>query len=1299
MADERLKAVGDIEKAYKQINDEFERSKKAVQDLTVVTNTLKDSQKELLDVAKSYKDVLKSTNDPKTIAALRETQTFHQKVDETIKKHITTTKELEDAEKKLMAERVKELQLQKAREKAVDDFTRKELASQKAIEKSRIDELRLQKAREKAVDDYTKKELQLQKAREKAKKTIEDEANAYKTLVRQTDKSQAEFKKLAAQYGVNSRQAQAARVKFEQLDNALRKVNAAARDGLRDVGRYGEAWRTAQSTLNKFGVGISIGFAAREGVRVLREFEEASADMAKTLGVSVDVAKELSMELLKLETGTAIEDLQKIAAIGGQMGIAKEDIIGFTASIDKLNVSLGDEFTGGAEEITREVGGLRNVLQDIKTDDVAEDVLRIGNALNVLGASGNATAPVITDFSKRISGIGIPLGLSTDQILGMSATLQELGVDAERGGTAVGRILQKMTTDVDGFAKLAGVPVDEFTNMINTDLYGAFQQVLKGTNKFKGDSVGLGTVLSDLGLEGSGASEVFLKLGGNIEFMNEKVALSGEALQNTDSIMEEFNTKNSTLGATIGYATNKIKEQLLEFDKSNGIALKLKNTIKFLADNFELIVTGLGKVIKAFVIFKGVMGGIRLVDRIKEWSSWRKEVAKGAESVGEASEGSKRFGQALKGAITTAVIALVMELAVAWLKVASGAKQAKEFVDAYNESASKQGDKAQANIDKINKQAQKEIDAIRLRKLGAEEEARLINDVNKRREQQLSSFADYQRKNAYQSAERLKQLKAERQALFDATIGGEDVLRATAASSDFGLGVKNPAIQRLEVLDKLITKYGSSVAGAAAKTKLYSDATDSVNQELLEFQINEGTLTETVVDGTGAVNTRTEAIEKETRAYKDLTEQLNAAEEAERTRLELVEDFNISGAEKNTESAIDQAKKAAEETGIIESERINNALANEEKLKRAKIERLYFERVEEAKNAEEVELAMEQYNQDVQSLDEEIFNRKNQLFEELNTAQEDYDKERLDAQQALLDAEIAAEEAAEEEKEKNRKKWLDAAKRTLDELAKATDEYADGRVESQERIIASEEKLLEAIQSGAEKGSLEQSQSIAKQEQKITEAQAEKIRLEREKQAIEFATAAITTFTNSLEGGATVPEAFADVALSQAGLKLILDQLPKYFHGTEDTGTKGVFNDQFGAVTGVTHANERVLTANDNAKLKGIDNDTLVDSALKYMELQRNPAIGMDGYIQMMMMQPHISTPIFDDDRMVKEIGFLKKEMKGIRKDLQNLTFPESNVGEIIGQAMTIIDKDSKGNSVHTVLRKPRNSNFGKTQA
>lgn len=335
------------------------------------------------------------------------------------------------------------------------------------------------------------------------------------------------------------------------------------------------------------------------GVTTTIKLEDKLADVQKTTGMAADEANRLKQTLFSLNTRSSIDDLLSIATIGGQVGVATNQIEGFTKAVDKVTVALGDEFSGGAEEVAGVLGKLRNTFSDMRTDEIGDDLLHIGNAINALGASGFATGPVVSDFANRIGGVGIPLGLSTGEVLGLSASLQELGINAERGGTAVSRTLQRMLTNTEEFANFAGMAVGDFKEMLNTDLYGAFQQVLKGSQKYQNDATGMGEALDKLGLTGAGASEVFLKLGSQIDLLNEKTDLATESLKGTDSIMGEFNIKNETTGAML----DKLKKKFVEISDNLGqvflpMLRPIISTVSTMASLFAaLSQTQLGKVL------------------------------------------------------------------------------------------------------------------------------------------------------------------------------------------------------------------------------------------------------------------------------------------------------------------------------------------------------------------------------------------------------------------------------------------------------------------------------------------------------------------------------------------------------------------------------------------------------------------------------------------------------------------------------------------------------------------------------
>lgn len=422
---------------------------------------------------------------------------------------------------------------------------------------------------EKVMQGY---EAELQKLIRENKK----DSDEYRKAKKVHDDHLESMKKMRQEAGLQALSLKELRALRAQLNNEMARVVPGAENWKKlqsELGAVNERIATLQNgakqtgmTFGKLADGfnryfgmITAGVAAFTGlafsikglITTQADLDDSLANIRKSTGMTADEVKALNAELGKINTRTSRQELREMSVVAGQLGVAKEDIFAFVESVDRLNVALGDEFTGGAEEVAKQMGMMRNVLSDMKTGNIADDMMHLGNAINTLGAAGFATGPVMADFASRIGGVGIPLGLTSDEVLGLSATLQELNVNAERGGTAVVKIMQKMTTNTEAFASVAGMPIREFTDLVNTDLYGAFLKVIEGSNRGGGSATALAGIIKDLEIAGVGASEIFAKLGKNTEMLAEKTSLAGKSLQGTDSITAEFNIKNATLGATL----------------------------------------------------------------------------------------------------------------------------------------------------------------------------------------------------------------------------------------------------------------------------------------------------------------------------------------------------------------------------------------------------------------------------------------------------------------------------------------------------------------------------------------------------------------------------------------------------------------------------------------------------------------------------------------------------------------------------------------------------------------------------
>lgn len=354
-----------------------------------------------------------------------------------------------------------------------------------------------------------------------------------------------------------------------------------------NVGNYRSAFDGLQNVLLSIGAGFGVNEIIQQNTRL----SDSIANVAKTTGLTIDQAEKLAETLKFRDTRTSLADQLQIAEIGGQLGIANAQIEDFTAGVDVLNVALGDQF-GNVETLTREFAGLRNVLTDFKTEDAADDILKLGNAVNFLEAQGNATGQSIVDFAGRIAGAGVPLGATTDKIIGLSTTLAELSINPERGATAVSRLLTELAKAPAVFAQAIGEPADTFTKLVQTDIVGALALVSERIATSSETNTAFAITLDELGIGAQGAIEVFGKLGSSTDLLRQRIAQAGETLKNTDSITREFEVKNNNAAAAVEKLRNAITGALTSTeaqDAISAIAESLTDLVGALGETFEFL--------------------------------------------------------------------------------------------------------------------------------------------------------------------------------------------------------------------------------------------------------------------------------------------------------------------------------------------------------------------------------------------------------------------------------------------------------------------------------------------------------------------------------------------------------------------------------------------------------------------------------------------------------------------------------------------------------------------------------------
>ena len=283
-------------------------------------------------------------------------------------------------------------------------------------------------------------------------------------------------------------------------------------------------------------------------IKLTAEFSDRMADVQKTTGLTNKELQDYRKTLEGFDTRTSLEDLLDIGKIGGRLGVAKDQLAGFTEAIDKAVVALGDDFSGGAEEVATRLGKIKTVFAETRNQKFDVALNNIGSAINELGNAGANTAPSVANFTERIGQLGA-LAPKVSETLGLGATLEEIGMRADIAAGGLTNILVVAGREQAAFAKQIGVTTKEFQQMLNTSPNEVIKKLAGSFSKLSSSQAV--KVMTDLKIGSQESMKVVLGLANNMELLEKRQRLAADAMREGTSLTGEFNIKNNTLQASL----------------------------------------------------------------------------------------------------------------------------------------------------------------------------------------------------------------------------------------------------------------------------------------------------------------------------------------------------------------------------------------------------------------------------------------------------------------------------------------------------------------------------------------------------------------------------------------------------------------------------------------------------------------------------------------------------------------------------------------------------------------------------
>lgn len=343
------------------------------------------------------------------------------------------------------------------------------------------------------------------------------------------------------------------------------------------LGKNATMWSRAADGFNKyFGIAASViagitglSFTLRKLSEDVAKMDDVYSDVMKTTGMTRDEVLDLNDVFKKMDTRTARDELNLLARDAGKLGLeSKKDILDFVEGGNQINVALGEDLGEGA---IKNIGKMTDVYakstKELDALDLKGKMLAIGSAINELGASSTASEAYMVSFTQRLGGVAAQAGISIQDILGYASALDQSGQAVEMSATAMQKFIMKLMGEPAKFAKLAGLEVKAFNELLQKDTNAAMKQVLTALAD-KGGFQALIPIFKDMGLDGARAVGVLSALATNIDKVNTAQTISNKAFTDGTSITDEYNIKNNNLNAQLEKARKNFKDASLELGES-----------------------------------------------------------------------------------------------------------------------------------------------------------------------------------------------------------------------------------------------------------------------------------------------------------------------------------------------------------------------------------------------------------------------------------------------------------------------------------------------------------------------------------------------------------------------------------------------------------------------------------------------------------------------------------------------------------------------------------------------------------
>src|SRR5699024_322570 len=203
-----------------------------------------------------------------------------------------------------------------------------------------------------------------------------------------------------------------------------------------------------------------------------------------------------------------------------------------------------------------------------------------------------ASESEIVNMSLRLAGMSSTLGISEADTLALAASMTELGIRSEMGGSAMSTIMSKTASEIErgteigqNWADVMGMSIEEVQKLFEEDAYGAMVKMVEGLEKVDESGGNLDQTLRDLGINEIRQLDVLKRLTGSSEELTNAQRMANDEWEKNTALVDESNARYETFESQLRIFKNSIDNIFSNFgnafiQSSEGIINKIVEVVQ-----------------------------------------------------------------------------------------------------------------------------------------------------------------------------------------------------------------------------------------------------------------------------------------------------------------------------------------------------------------------------------------------------------------------------------------------------------------------------------------------------------------------------------------------------------------------------------------------------------------------------------------------------------------------------------------------------------------------------------------------